>query len=306
MARQNLDQYIYLTGFPSLEEFLAYARHNAAEPQALNIRALSDTWRQANDHLRVLEADPEQRALATASPEQPLDPALSSLAAEVLADPVVQRSFDVVPYDLQVIELDRLSVFQKHVNMTYVQDLAEQLSAAPTPEEIFRYCLLAPPQPEIRMSKVAANGYVFVSPSNDLRFLGSVLLEPQQVTGYPLPGRAAGVIGLVAGPGSNCFSVTAYQGRHILNNGTHRAAALRLRGVTHAPVLVQRASRPEELEALFSSGIYGRLNTFLGLPRPPLFRDYFDLAFAHPLSVPRRLTQIKLTFGWESIEVPIV
>jgi hypothetical protein len=166
--------------------------------------------------------------------------------------------------------------------------------------------LLEPPQPIVKFSKVAQNGYVFVSPSNDLRFLGSVLLEPNQVTGHQLPGRAAGVVGLVAGPGANCLAVTSFEGRLILNNGTHRAAALQASGITHAPAIIQHVTRSEELEALFSSRTFERIETYLELPRPPMFKDYFDPQLARALKMPRRLTQVKLTFGWESIEIPVV
>jgi hypothetical protein len=37
-----------------------------------------------------------------------------------------------------------------------------------------------------------------------------------------------------------------------------------------------------------------------------MFKDYFDPALARALKMPRKLTQVKLTFGWESIEIPVV
>lgn len=304
--RQGLDTYLYLKGFPSLDEFISYVQHNAPHQQLLDTRALAGEWREANTYLKSLETLEVDSGKGASERFAPLPPEYTELAEQVMNDPVVKHGFDIVPFDIQLVALDSVSVFQKHLNLTYVQSLQERLSPQPSFDEVFRFCLLDPPQPEVKMARVAANGYVLVSPSNDLRFLGPVLLEPQQVTGYQLPGRAAGVIGLVAGPGSNCLSVTAYQGRVILNNGTHRAAALYRQGVTHVPVIVQHASYAEELEALFSSKVMERLSTFLELGHPPLFKDYFNTLLTKSLSVPRKLTQIKVTFGWESIEVPIV
>jgi hypothetical protein len=299
-----LDDYIYLCGYPPIDDLISFVKNNNSDGQPVNVRALTEEWRRGNDYVRQLEKT--EAALATSNVVLPLPEHLHSLRDQVLADPVVQRTFDQVPIDVGIVELDHLSLFQKHVNLTYVHDLANLLGSKPTEEEIFRYCLLDPPQPTIKWAKVASNGYVFVSPSNDLRFLGSVRLEPSQVTGYPLPGRASGVIGLVAGFGANCLAVMSFEGRLILNNGTHRAVALRKAGFTHVPVLVQHVSRKEELESLFSTDTYEKVEFYMGMPRPPLFKDYLDAKLARPTKVPRRLTQIKLTFGWENIEVPLV
>jgi hypothetical protein len=231
---------------------------------------------------------------------------LSGLREQVLCDPVVQRTFDMVPIEVGLVALDQLSVYQKHLNLSYVQGLAALINPKLSEEDLFRYCLLDPPQPVIQSAKVASNGYVFVSPSNDLRFLGPVLLEPSQVTGYPLPGRASGVIGLVAGFGANCLAVTAYDGRLILHNGTHRSAALWRAGFTHVPAIIQQVSDLHELEAIYDERVFDRLESFFKMPRSPMFKDYFDPRLTHPMKVPRHLTQIKVTFGWESIEIPVV
>ncbi len=299
-----LDDYIYLCGYPPIDDLLSFVKNNQSDGQPVNVRALTEEWRLGNDYVRQLERS--EASLATSNVVVPLPEHLKTLRDQVLDDPVVQRTFDQVPIDVGIVELDRLSLFQKHVNLSYVHDLRNLLGPKPSEEDIFRYCLLDPPQPTVKFAKVASNGYVFVSPSNDLRFLGPVLLEPAQVTGYPLPGRASGVVGLVAGFGANCLSVMAFEGRLILNNGTHRAVALRQAGFTHVPVLVQHVSRREELEALFSTSIYEKVEFYMNMPRPPLFKDYLDPKLARPTKVPRRLTQIKLTFGWENIEVPLV
>ncbi len=297
-----LDDYIYLRGYPPMDDFISFVKSNDFEQK--DSRSLAEEWRNANDHIRSLEQT--EAGIASKTQIMPLSESLFGLRDQALADPVVQRTFDIVDIDVGIVDLRQLSVFQKHVNFSYVRDLQTKIGQHNTPEDTFKFCLLEPPAPIVKFSKVAQNGYVFVSPSNDLRFLGSMLLEPHQVTGHQLPGRAAGVIGLVAGPGANCLAVTSFEGRLILNNGTHRAAALLASGITHVPAIVQHCTRPEELEALFSSGTFEKIKTYLELPRPPMFKDYFDPVLARNLKMPRKLTQVKLTFGWESIEIPVV
>ena len=55
-------------------------------------------------------------------------------------------------------------------------------------------------------------------------------------------------MGLVVGFSSNYLNVVAAEGRLVLNNGYHRVYALRERGVTHVPCVMQRVTRREELE----------------------------------------------------------
>src|SRR5205823_14867292 len=49
--------------------------------------------------------------------------------------------------------------------------------------------------------------YQFLSPSNDLRFLGPMILQSDHITGQPHPGVLVGVIGLAVGFGTNLLNV---------------------------------------------------------------------------------------------------
>src|SRR2546426_9067715 len=45
-------------------------------------------------------------------------------------------------------------------------------------------------------SRAHGNRFVFMSPSNDMRFLGTMKLQGDNITDYPPPGNLAGVVGL--------------------------------------------------------------------------------------------------------------
>lgn len=299
-----LDDYIYLRGYPPMDSYLSFIKAHLGGGKPINNRPHVEAWREGNDYVGQLQE--REAGIAQGNEVLPLPEHLHALRDEVWADPVITESFDKVPTHIGLVEIDRISVYQRHLNMTYVDELAKTLSPDMDDESVFRFCLLDPPQPTIKMAKVASNGFVFVSPSNDLRYLGSVLLERDQIADVSLPGRAGGVVGLIVGAGSNCLSVMEYEGRFILHNGTHRTAALRKAGFTHIPVIVQRVSLLEELEFLFGTSTYERLEKYMELGRPPMFKDYFDPNVTSQVKVPRRLTQVKVTYGSESIEVPIV
>jgi hypothetical protein len=232
-------------------------------------------------------------------------PDLEPLREFVLADPVFRRVFNAVPTEIVLVELDRLVVFQKHVNLDYVRQVQQALGPAPSPEEVFRLCLpFDHPQPPVRLGRVAGNAYVFASPSNDLRFLEPAFLGAQQLVEYPPPGPVAGVVGLVVGFGSNFLNAIHAERRLVLNNGSHRAFALRDLGVTHAPCIIQRVAVRDELAVVASNDLAQNPDLYLKAPRPPLLKDYFDPQLRKLVDVPKRLRQVRVTFGVEQLDVP--
>ena len=96
----------------------------------LDRRRAGEVWRAANDHVRQLEQD--EAGIADGISVEPLPDELSALSETALNDPVVQRSFAVVPIELGAVDLDRLVVHQKCINVSYVRGLQALLSAEPT------------------------------------------------------------------------------------------------------------------------------------------------------------------------------
>src|SRR5713226_2367517 len=168
IAQPQSDEHVFLIGRPPIEEYLGFLVVSA-NGQNLDRRALMDEWRLANDHLKMLEQH------EAGWPDHPqigdIPQHLHSLQAQVLADPMFQRSFDLLPTAIGMVELDRLVVYQKNINLSHVRRIQEKLGAAPSEEEIFRLCLpIDHEQPEVNGAWVSGNSYVFQSPSNDLRF----------------------------------------------------------------------------------------------------------------------------------------
>jgi hypothetical protein len=273
---------------------------NGAPP---DVRLLSDEWRAANDHVRELEG--REAGVADAPTIAALPPELTALASRVQADPMLQRSFGIVSTSLGMVELERLVVFQKHINLAHVRRIQETLGPAPSREAIFRLCLpFDHPHPPYRCRRIAPNAWVFVSASDDFRFLEPTLLRADQILDYAPQGPIGGVIGLIVGYGSNYLNAIWAENRLILNNGSHRAFALRELGVTHVPCLIQHVSRQEELEVIASADLVQNLDLYLKAARPPMLKDYFDPELRKIIAVPCKLREIKVTFGVEQIDVP--
>jgi hypothetical protein len=295
------DRTLYLLGRPRLRDLLRFARSHAATPP--DESALADAWQTAHEVVRRLEA--EEADLADNPPIRKLGPEYEPLLIELLGDPLVQNGFNTVPTDVAMVELDRLVVYQKHIDLTFAGELAQKLGPAPSEEQIFRTCLLHDhTQPPVKWSRVHRDKFVFMSPSNDLRFLGVVPLQADQIKDYPPRGKFVGVVGIAVGFGSNFLNAIYAEKRLVLNNGSHRAYALRKLGVTHVPCIIQHAASRDEVEAVAASEVRKNPDPYLKHPRPPMLKDYFDPRLHLVMPVYRRLRQITVGFEVEENSVP--
>lgn len=292
---------LYLLGRPTLSQFLRYARSHAVHSPSK--ATLNEQWHAARAIIRELERD--EAGIADAPPMTKLGPEYQPLLLEFFKDPLVRHGFNTVPTNVVLVELDRLVVYQKHVDLWFAQGLERQLGPAPSREQVFRTCLPHDhPKPPVRWSRQHGGSYVFVSPSNDLRFLGPMPLEPRHIRDYPPPGNLVGVVGVAIGFGANFLNALYAENRLILNNGTHRAYVLRKLGVTHAPCVVQHVSTRDELEVLGTPAVRRDPDAYLAHPRPSLLKDYFDPRLYTVIPVYRRLRQLTVRFEVDENFVP--
>ena len=106
------------------------------------------------------------------------------------------------------------------------------------------------------------------------------------------------------GFGRNFLNAIYAEHRLILNNGSHRAFALRELGVTHAPCIVQLVSSRDELDVVGSSKIRERPDQYLRHPRPSLLKDYFNPKLRKIVPIHRRLRQVTVKFEVNETYVP--
>ncbi len=294
---------LYLIGRPKLKEFLSYVAAHAVKQPGRG--TLTDEWRAANEIVRALEK--EEAGLADDPPMSSLGPEYEPLLIEFLKDPLVRYGFNTVPTDVAMVELDRLVVYQKHIDLSFARRLETELGPAPGWEQVFRTCLpYDHPQPPVQWSQVHRDAFVFVSPSNDLRFLGPMPLQAGHITRYPPPGNLVGVVGIAVGFGTNFLNAVYAERRLVLNNGSHRAYALRKLGVTHVPCIVQHVGSRDELEVVATSVVRRDPDLYLKHPRPPVLKDYFDPRLYKVMPARRRLRQVTVRFEVDEVSVPVV
>jgi len=301
-----VDEYVYLVGRPPLKQFLDFVADQVVDGRSLDRRALVEEWTSAHNYLRLLE---ENEAGWADNPKiGAIGAHLEPLRDAFLKDPLLEHSFRSVPTEVGMVELDRLVVYQKHINLEFVGAAKKNLGDAPGDEDVFKTCLPSSDRatPGAKLMRTRNDTYQFVSPSNDLRFLGPMILQSDNITGQPHPGVLVGVIGLAVGFGTNLLNVIHAENRLILNNGSHRAFTLRQLGVTHVPCLVQHISSREELSLVGSAELRLNPDRYLLHPRPSMFKDYFDPRLRKVFPVTRQLRQVRVNFTVEENNLPAV
>jgi len=109
---------------------------------------------------------------------------------------------------------------------------------------------------------------------------------------------------LVVGFGCNFLNAIHTEDRLILNNGSHRAFALRELGITHVPCVIQHVPGREELAIVGPPELSQNPDRYLTAQRPPLLRDYFEPVLRKIVHVPSKLRQIRVSFAIEVLDMP--
>jgi len=289
-------QYALLAGWPSVREFVRVVKRTALGGQSLDEVLLADEWARANERLRQLESIEAGIADVAEPPELPAD--LVPMANEALEDATTRRGLSLLPYRWGLIDIDRLVVFQKRIDLTFAEQLKRLMPPEPTAAEVVRLASKSPEnQPPVLPLQTDGNTFTFSSPSNDLRVLNITSLAVESVRDPLAYSRASSVLGVFVGYGANMIQVLRMHNRVALVNGSHRLFALRQLGITQVPCLIQTARRKEDMEMLGAPEILANYERYFVSPRPPLFKDYRDDSLRKVITAPKQsmMLQIELT-----------
>lgn len=177
------EPWVFLLGRPPIQEYLSFMVQ-ASPGQNVDLQGLAEQWRAAAvvvDELTLSEAGIANDRSATPLPDE-----LSERAVQYMADPAVRATYAFLPARIAMVALDEIVVFQKQINLRYVQELRALIcDSGLVDERLFNFCMaIGQPEPAINRGQTTQNGFTFQSISTDLRFLGAALLDASQVTGY--------------------------------------------------------------------------------------------------------------------------
>ena len=277
---------VWLLGQPHLGDYIDFVAAKVIGGAAIDPRALTAEWRAANDVYAALEAD--EAGIAETVECLPLRDELTPLAEAVAATPWFRSSFDNLPFSFVRVELDNLIVSQIHVESSFVPALAARLGDAPDEARLFRFCLPVEREtPPVRIQRLSGDRFLFSCYSTDFRAHEPRLFRPGEFQADLLSGPSVGLLGVAVGFGSNFLSAVRSDGRVLLQNGYHRAYALRRLGFTHAYCVVEDVTRKDELRLTADDDVAADPEFYFAAKRPPLLKDFFDRRLTKFLPVRR-------------------
>lgn len=298
----GLDATLLLKGLFPLPAFVRFIRERCP-PGRFDEAALVADWRAARSDVHRLRQDEANEADAIAV--QPLPEAMMPLADQALRQPSMHRMTSVLPRSWQMVEIDRLVIFQECINLRHIDQLAAVVSTSPTALEVMQLVARSGrhAHPDVRFTQ-SDGSYTFASASNDLRFLDVATIDPATITGYEPFGAASHAVVIYLGFSDNLISATRFGKRVILTNGSHRLYLLRKLGFRHVPCLVTDASDGDLSEVLLPAAVRQDRGFYLSSPRPPLFKDYVDSRLTCVVPVTRKHYALRAKLDLQRITVP--
>ena len=112
------DEEIWLLGQPALFEYLEFVKDFVVGGSDLDPAALATEWRSANAYYESLER-PES-GIADTAECRPLPAKLKPLAAQLSEHPTYRKTYDTLPSEFGMVELDKLVVCQNSVTWDFV------------------------------------------------------------------------------------------------------------------------------------------------------------------------------------------
>lgn len=300
----GLDPTLLLKGLFPLPKFIRFVRERCP-PGSFDEAMLVEEWRNARALVRRLHQDEADHADAMdvlALPEE-----MRPLAEQALRQPSMHRMTSMVPRSWQMVEIDRLVVFQECINLHHIDQLAATTSASPDAREIMELVARTGrhAHPDVRFTQ-SDGSYTFASASNDLRFLDVATIDPRTIAGYEPFGAASHALVIYLGFSDNLISATRIGRRIILTNGSHRLFLLRRLGFRHAPCLVTDASDSDLSDVLLPAAVKQDRQFYLGASRPPMFKDYLDPRLTCTVPVTRKHYALRAKLDLQRITVPAV
>ena len=266
---------LWLLGQPQLEEYLSFVKNKVIGGARIAPFDLAQEWRLAND--RYYQLEQSEAGDADRIAVRPLPAKLGSLAEEVRADPWYRSTFDTLPTTIEMVELDRLLMWQGQIDDTFAHGRSDTLGARPAPAALFKYCLpLRRDPPPFTVRRLSADRYQLISEATDMSASSPLLLDPAQCAMLAATGPVAAALAVPVSFGANFMSAIRSDNRVLLHNGYHRAYSLRRLGIRFAPCIVQTVTRRDELNYVADERVTSDPAFYFRAARPPMLRDFFD------------------------------
>ncbi len=282
---------------------MGYLRTQLVKDEIDRTDEILDAWAVAQTRIATLSQT--EAGISDSIKIEPIPAESLESVLAMLDTGLIRKSFQL-QNSVSVVEIDKLVAGQRAVNLEYVDQLKAEFEKDLSFNGIAKICLssertVAP----IQHLELGQNVHAFSSPSADLRFLGSYLIDnltPELITYAEGGGSPAAAVISFIGYGAYPINVLKTGPRIVLNNGFHRVYTLRSLGIEKIPVLIQQADN-WQLEFPHVVGNVPR-DYLLFHPRPVLMKDFFEADFSTTIRVRNRMKLVTFQSNVGSHDVP--
>jgi len=214
-------------------------------------------------------------------------------------------------HSIKLVKIDELIALQSFVNLNRAHSLAKKIAKNATVEELLDFVFdFNRKPPQINHHSIANNAILFSTIDHDVR---PGKIEVRKIERYAQNGSgdkiSALVIPILEGDSSvYCINThTSYQlpdGTNkmayflTLQNGIHRAYALRSLGIEYMPCLIIEPKTSNETNMLMGNWPPERLQQN-GSQRPPLMKDFFNQELTETFKMRKRLLCVRVEWKVE-------
>jgi len=292
MSSEEFQPYLYLYAAMTQPDVNGLVRTFCSDDEITNLPTTITSWQEARASLERIQG--QEAGFANNIGSFPIEQNEKLVALQ--NNPLFQRTFSNMPSSVGLVDIDTLVATQRHVYLNYVNEVEQQIPDTPSIDDLIDFCLpIDPSPPEPKVTQTGQDAWIFSSPSPDFRFLGGHLKErltPEdiqltQVSGFPVK-----AITLFVGYGGSPINVYHANNRLVLNNGFHRVYALRRKGITRIPVVIQQVANPA-IE--FPPQLLGLSRDYLlNNPRPIMVKDFFTEGLTREFNRKKMITTVQI------------
>lgn len=295
--------YLYLYGAMAQPEIAQIVKSFCVNEESLNLSDTLKNWQKATSAFRKIESQDADAADNNTTFDIKSNPKLEAIKN----DPIFQKTFARTPIEFKYVEVDNLVAPQRNVSLDYVDKLLKRISDSPSEDELIDLCISSKQLvPTPKPTQKAPGSWFFSSPSVDFRFLGGYLkdkLTEDDLRYTGVGGMPVMALTLFVGYGSGTINVLKVNGRMVLNNGFHRVYALRKKGITRIPVVVQNIGNPElEFPAMMLNLTKDYL---LKHTRPVLVKDFFNNDLTKVFKRKEMIRTVRVDFGADTTDLDV-
>lgn len=296
---RSSEQQLCLMGPRHLAEHLHLLEDHAPDGIKPDLGEAAAFWRSAQATYERLQST--EAGAADGATVLPLPDSMRAHVDRLLALPAVRDCYDTVPVAFGMIDLERLVVSQYSLTRSILDRLLATSSRRPSGRALAALCLpLDAAGSPCRTVIRGEHEFAFAAHAHDMRFLAAQVVDPGSLPELARHGHVGAVVALSVGFSSNLLNVVRHRNRYVLNNGHHRAYALRAMGVKRAPCLIQPCASSEDLRQAATTEIFDNDDLYFDAPRPPLLRDFDRPELARAVATQRLHRIVRLRFEIDS------